>query len=193
MTATTGIQTRDQTRSWGVSMTIGILLIIGGMFALFASVLTSIVSILYVGAMLLIAGVLEIISAFRVRHTGPFLVYLLAGLLALVVGGLLLYRPVASLASITLLIVGYLFASGLFRGITSIVERYPRWGWDLAYSVLVVALGCYIIASWPLSSFWVIGTLVAAEIIARGLTLVVASWGLRDIEHSRLSGGYAAA
>jgi hypothetical protein len=57
---------------------------------------------------------------------------LLAGFLALVVGALLLYRPIAGLASLTLLIACYLFASGLFRAVISIVDRYQSWGWDLA-------------------------------------------------------------
>jgi len=174
-------------------MAIGIVLMLGGTFALFASVLTSIVSVLYIGVMLLVVGVLEVISAFRVRHTGPFPVDVLAGLLAIVVGGLFLYRPLASLASLTLLIAGYMFASGLFRGITSIVSRQPRWGWDLVYAIVAVALGVYVAASWPFSSFWLLGTVVAVEIIARGFTLVAASWVLRDIEHGAYPGGYAAA
>lgn len=164
-------------------MTIGILLIFGGIFALAATALTSVVSVLYFGTLLLAVGILEIIAAFRLRSTGPVLSYVLAGLLTMVVGGLFLFRPVASLASVTLLIAGYLFASGLFRGITSLMDRYPGWGWDFAYALLTVGLGFYVAAAWPLDSFWVVGTIVAIEIIARGITLVAASWVLRDIEH----------
>ena len=182
-----------RTYEWGIPMTMGILLIVGGTFALFASVLTSIVSVIYLGVLLLIVGVLEIVSAFRARHTGPFVVYFLAGLLSLVVGALFLYRPLASLASLTLLIAGYLFASGLFRGITSIVDRYPRWGWDLAYAVVALALGVYVAAQWPLSSLWVLGTVVAVEIMARGIALVAASWVLRDLRHGRIPGGLVTA
>lgn len=177
---------------WGWPMAAGILLIAGGAFALFAAVLTSLVSVIYLGVLLLIVGVLEIVAAFRVGRSGPFLVYLLAGLLALVVGALFLYRPLASLASLTLLIAGYLFASGLFRGITAIVDRYRRWGWDLAYAVVALALGVVVVAGWPFSSLWVLGTVVAAEIIARGIALVAASWVLRDLGHHDVPGGFAA-
>lgn len=173
---------------WGWPMAIGILLIVGGVFALFATALTSLVSVVFLGVLLLVVGILEIISAFRVGRSGPFLVYVLAGLLALVVGALFLDRPLASLSSLTLLIAGYLFASGLFRGVTSIVDRYPRWGWDLAYAIVALALGIVVVAEWPYSSFWVLGTVVAVEIIARGVTLVAASWVLRDLEHTQ--GGF---
>jgi uncharacterized membrane protein HdeD (DUF308 family) len=171
------------THAWAGPMIIGILLMIGGTFALAATALTSIASILYFGVLLLSVGLLEIIAAFRVRSTGPVLTYILAGLLTLVVGGLFVFRPAAGLASMTLLIAGYFFASGLFRGITSVMERYSGWGWDFAYALLAVALGAYVCATWPLSSFLVLGTIVAIEIIARGVTLVAASWALRDFEH----------
>lgn len=180
-----GIETRSgtHTHGWGLPMTIGILLVIGGMFALAATVLTSLVSMIYFGTLLLAVGTLEIVAAFRLRSTGPVLAYVLAGLLTIVVGGLFVFRPVASLASVTLLIAGYLFASGLFRGITSLIDRYPGWGWDFVYGLLAIGLGFYVAAAWPLDSFWVLGTIVGIEIIARGITLVVASWALRDIEH----------
>jgi uncharacterized membrane protein HdeD (DUF308 family) len=186
MATTTGIGAEQRpehrhTVGWGWPMAIGILLILGGAFALFASVLTSLVSVLYIGLMLIVVGVFEIVSAFRVRDGRSR--YFLAGVLALVVGGLFLYRPLASLASLTLLIAGYLFARGLFRGITSILDRYPGWGWDLAYGIVAVALGVYVAASWPFSSFWVLGTIVAAEIIACGIALVAVSLSIRGIEH----------
>ncbi len=172
---------RESPAGWGAPMVIGILLIIGGLFALSASVLTSYVSVIYLGVLLAIVGILEIVSAFRIRRTDPFVVYFLAGVLTLVIGGLFLFRPVASLASLTLLIAGYFFASGLFRGIVAISNRYPRWGWDLAYGAVAVALGIFVAASWPLSSLWVLGTVVGIEIIARGITLVAASWVLHDL------------
>jgi len=193
MKTETGTVGRNETHAWGVPMILGILLIIGGTFALAANVLTSIVSVYYIAGLLLAVGVLDVVAAFRVRrHGGPFAVYFLAGVLAIVCGALMFYRPLASLVSLTLLIAGYLFATGLFRGLVAAIERYPRWGWDVAYGILAVVLGAYVVASWPLSSFWVLGTAVAVEIIARGVAIVAASWVIRDIEHGTLREGYAA-
>jgi uncharacterized membrane protein HdeD (DUF308 family) len=42
-----------------------------------------------------------------------------------------------------------------------------------------VLLGAYIAASWPISALWVLGTIVALEIIVRGIALVAASWTLQ--------------
>ena len=177
---------REPGAVWGAPLVIGALLIVGGIFAFGASIATSIVSIYFLAGLLLAVGVLEIVAAARIRHAAPFVVYFLAGVLTAVVGGLMLYRPVAGLGAVTLLIVGYLFACGLFRGITSIVDRYPRWGWDFAYAITTIMLGAYIVASWPISALWVLGTIVSAEIVARGITLVAAAFVLREIERDRV-------
>ena len=156
-------------------MVTGVLLIVGGSLALFASVLTSFVSVIFLGAILLVVGALEAIAAVRVRHSSQFLAYLFAGVLAIVVGGLFLYAPLASLASITLMIAGYVFAGGLFRGITSIADRYPHWGWDVGYAIVALVIGAFLVATWPASSLWLLGTVVAIEIIIRGSTLIAAA------------------
>lgn len=186
-------RTREDRASWGVPMIVGILLIIGGIFALSAAMLTTLVSVIFLGVLLLIVGVVEIVSAFSRRRSPSFLLYFLAGLFTVVVGALFLWRPLASLASLTLLFTLYLFASGLFHCLTSLADRYPRWGWDLVYGLVSIALGVYIVASWPVATLLILGVIVAIEIIARGAALVAASWVLRDIQHGRLPAGYAAA
>lgn len=180
--------TRSERALWGVPMTMGILMIVGGVLAFFAAVMTSFFSVFFLGTLLVIVGVLEIVAAFRTRHNGgQFVVYFLMGLLTIVVGALCFDKPVASLGALTLLIAGLFFAGGLFRGITALVDRYPHWGWDLAYGVVAVLLGIYVVADFPFSAFWVLGTLVAAEIFARGIALVAASSELHHQLDHRLA------
>ena len=174
---------RGTPRVWGWTLALGILMILVGAFALYASVLTSVVSVLFIGITLMVAGIFEIVSAFRYRHQEPFIVYLLVGVLAFVVGLLFVARPLVGLAGVTMLIIGYLVASGAFRAVTALSARYPHWGWDLAYGVLAVALGVYLAGSWPVTKLWLLGMLVAIDIIARGATLISASWIVRDIQH----------
>ena len=169
---------------WGVPMAMGILMIIGGVVAFFAAVLTSLFSVFFLGALLLVVGVFEIVAAFRTRKNGgQFVVYFLTGVLSIVVGGLAFDRPIATLGALTLLLAALFFAGGLFRGITAIAERYPHWPWDLGYGVIAIVLGIYVIADFPFSALWVLGVLVAAENFARGIALVAASTEL----HHRLA------
>ncbi len=168
---------------WGVLMTVGVILLIGGVLALGVAVLTSLVSVVYLGVLLLAVGILEVISAVRVRYSELFALHFLAGILALLIGGFFLYQPLAGLGALTLLMAAYLFGSALFRGLTSVVDRYRGWGWDFAYGLVAAGLGVVVVTQWPISSsMWVVGTAVAAEIIARGATLVAAAWAIRDGE-----------
>jgi uncharacterized membrane protein HdeD (DUF308 family) len=164
-------------------MTIGVLVTICGIIALFSSMATSIASAAFIGALMVVVGGLEIVTAFRVRHEGPWLMFLMAGLLSFVVGAFFLVRPAAGAASLGLLIACYMFAGGLFRGITAIVDRCRHWGWDFAYGVVTVLLGAYLAVAWPNFSLVVLGTVVGLEIIMSGVALIAASLLLREVTH----------
>lgn len=158
----------------------GILLVVLGIFAFVYVFATSITSVLILGALVGIGGAIEIVSAFRAEAHGRLL-RLLSGVLSLVVGGLLLFRPVAGVAAVGLLLAGWFFASGLFRGVLALLDRPPRWGWDLAYGIVSVLLGVFVVAQWPASSFLVLGVLVAVELVSRGAAIIGASLAVRSL------------
>ncbi len=170
---------RNMAGFWGGPFVMGLLLTLLGIVALGAVVLTSFVSVIFYGSMLMVAGVFEIIHAFRVRKTGPFLMFLLGGILSLVVGVMVLAQPGVGLVALTLLLAGYFFASGLFRGVTSIVDRYANWGWDFAYGVVSVLLGAIIFAQMPASTLWALGLVVGVEILSRGISIMAGALAVR--------------
>ncbi|MFE8604492.1 HdeD family acid-resistance protein [Archangium violaceum] len=171
---------------WGGPFVVGLLLTLLGVVALGAVVLTSLFSVIFYGAMLAVAGAFEIGHAFRIRKTGPFWMFLLGGVLSLVVGAMLMARPGIGLVALTLLMAGYFFASGLFRGITSLSDRYEGWGWDLAYGLVSVALGVIIFAQLPTSSLWALGIVVGVEILSRGISIMAGALAVRGVLHRRL-------
>jgi putative heme transporter len=170
---------------WGAPFVLGLLLALLGVVALGAVVFTSIASVLLYGALLVVGGLFEVVHAFRIRRSGPFLMFLLGGILSLVVGALVLSRPGLGLVALTLLLAGYFFASGLFRGITSLMDRYGGWGWDFAYGLVSVVLGAIIFAQLPASSLWVLGVVVGVEILTRGFSLMAGSLWLRGVLRQR--------
>lgn len=170
---------RTTASMWGGPFIMGLLLTLLGIIALGPIVLTSILSVIFTGAMLLVAGVLEIIHAFRIRKAGSFWKFLLGGLLSFVVGAMLVARPGAGLVALTLLVAGYFFASGLFWVITSTADRYESWGWDLAYGVVSLVLGVIIFAKFPFSTLWTLGLVVGVEILSRGISIMAAALTVR--------------
>ncbi|MFB1484995.1 HdeD family acid-resistance protein [Corallococcus sp. RDP092CA] len=172
---------RGASAMWGAPFILGLLTAIAGVVLLGATFFTSMVTIIFVGTMLVIGGVLELIAAFRSRDEskGAFWSLMLGGVLTTVVGILTVMYPAAGLASLTLLIAGYFFASGLFHTITSVMDRYFQWGWDLAYGLISLVLGFSVMARWPASSVWLVGTLVGLAVFFRGISMMSGSLTLR--------------
>lgn len=173
--------TRMGSSVWGGPFVVGLLITLLGCLALVSIGITSLISVFLYGVLLAAMGIGEIIHAFRIRKTGPFLLFLLGGVLSIVVGVLVLAWPGAGLAAMTLLLAGYFFATGLFRTITSVMDRYPRWGWDCADGIISIALGVIIMAQWPLSTLWAVGIVVGVGIISRGIALMASSLAVRSV------------
>jgi uncharacterized membrane protein HdeD (DUF308 family) len=171
---------RARAAAWGGPFILGVLLFVLGILAFVFAGVTTLATVVAFGALLAVGGIVEMAYAFGLRKLGRFVLPFLSGLLSLVVGAMLIVRPGVGMAASGLLIAGWLFATGLFRGVTSLVDRYPRWGWDLAYGVASVLLGLVLLARWPLSSIWLLGTLVAVELMARGIAVMGVSLALRE-------------
>ncbi|MGI5862773.1 MAG: HdeD family acid-resistance protein [Myxococcales bacterium] len=163
---------RARSTLWGAPFVLGMAITLLGVLAFIAARITSLATILVFGALLAIGGIVEIVEGFWHRKTGHLVLHVLSGVLAAVVGGILLFRPVAGLTAVGLLLGGFFLASGLFRGITAVADRYERWGFDLAYGLLAIGLGIVVFAGWPLTSLWLVGALVGAELVIRGVAIM---------------------
>ncbi|MBI5548126.1 MAG: DUF308 domain-containing protein [Deltaproteobacteria bacterium] len=170
---------RFESAAWGAPFVLGLVMTLIGFLALGAAAWTSVASIVLFGIFLVATGLFEIGHGVRTYRRGTPLLHVLGGVLSVVVGLLLTSRPLAGLEAASLLLAGYFFANGLFRGITAIADRYPQWGWDLVYGVVAIVLGIIIVSQFPLSAFWVVGTLVGIEIIFRGFALMSGGLAVR--------------
>lgn len=175
------LTTRGESFSWGGPFVMGLLVTLLGVVALSASVVTSLISVFFYGGLLLASGVFELVSAFKRRKTGGALPLALAGILSVVVGFLVLARPLAGLVALTLLIAGFFFVNGLFHAITALMDRYRNWGWDFAYGAIAVVLGVIVIGQLPAASLWLLGTMISLEIIFRGVALMSTSLAVRRV------------
>ena len=180
---------RADTEGWSGMVTIGALVTLLGVAALVSSAATGIFTIIFMGAALVVAGALEIVQSFR-RGRSHRALFMLGGIFSVVVGALMLARPAAGLATVSLMLAVFFIANGLFRAIGAGADQYPGWGWDLAYGVTAIVLGLFVTARWPGSSLWLLGTLIGIEIVARGLMLVALGFEHRralreDMAHHR--------
>ena len=164
---------------WGAPFLYGLALLVLGALAIVFAGVASLASVIAFGLLLGIAGIVEIAHAFPGHRRGGSLLPLLSGLLSLAVGIVLFARPGIGVVASGLLISGWLLAMGLFRGVTSLMDRYARWGWDFVYGALSVILGIALLKQWPLSSIWLLGTLVGVEMVMRGFAVMGVSLAIR--------------
>jgi len=155
---------RHEREAWGGTLLLGALWCIAGVLCLAASGLASVAAVFYVGGLLAITGLMGIIFSVRGAGAGG----LVLGVLSLVVGVLLFAHPGNGLAGLTLLLIGYFGITGLYEVITSLSERYQGWGMDFFSGLCSLAICAVAIRSWPGSAFWLLGTLIGAELFIRG-------------------------
>src|SRR5215472_8447572 len=163
---------------------LGFLLIVVGLVAISEAFFATLATVLITGTLLMIGGVVEIVDAFFGRGWRGFWMHLLAGIMYLVLGFLLVQRPVAAAAFFTLMLAAAFFVGGLFRIIVALSERFYGWGWVLLNGVVTLILGILIWREWPEAAFWAIGLFVGIDMVFAGWSLVITALSIRNVAAS---------
>ena len=126
-----------------------------------------------VGIVMVIAGDARTVGVFHAGSFGQGALALLGGILTFVAGAVLVTRPNIGLASLTLLLGGYLLIDGVSGAVLAFhVKPVKGWGWMLFSAVMGVLLGLMVLWEWPSSGIWAIGTLVGINLVFSGFTMV---------------------
>jgi uncharacterized membrane protein HdeD (DUF308 family) len=171
----------DQVRSkWGWFVALGIALIVVGAIAIGANYLTTLVTMIFLGWLLIFTGVFEAVSAFNVRGWGGFFLHLLGAAIDLVLGYLFLIEPAQGAAVLTLFLACLFFVGGGFRIAASLSTQFPGWEWSIVSGIINVVLGVLLIKQWPYDGLWFIGFCVGLELIFRGWFWVMLGMALKQ-------------
>ncbi|MCP0914556.1 MULTISPECIES: HdeD family acid-resistance protein [Legionella] len=169
-------------RSWGWLLGLGILFVLLGAIGLGMVVGLTLASVLVLGVLLIIAGVMQIIDAFKCRDWNGVLWHALIGVLYIVGGGIIVYDPIFASTVLTALIAAVLIVIGTIRVIMALALRHSRgWGWLLLAGLIAVLLGILILMQWPWSGFWVIGLFVAVDLMISGWTYIFMALALKRV------------
>jgi uncharacterized membrane protein HdeD (DUF308 family) len=164
----------------GWFIAIGIVFLIGGIAAIAMPLIASITVALVVGWALIFVGVLELVHAWGVRSWGGFVWQLIIGLIVLVGGIAMLNNPIVAAVTLTLLLGAIFIAKGVVQLILGFSFRpHAAWGWIVAAGVLAVIVGLMILASWPSSAAWVLGTLAGVSLIFSGWSYIMIALAAR--------------
>jgi uncharacterized membrane protein HdeD (DUF308 family) len=174
---------RDQiARHWKLFLAIGIVLELAGFFSIFAPIITSISVAIFVGWALLIGGVIQFAHVLR-REAGWERAWrLLVALITALAGLSILLFPLTGTISLTVVLVVWLFVSGVMQLGAWWQERHVEGSWTLGLAGLAsVILGALIWADLPSSAAWAIGLLVGIEFILYGMSLIMSAIAGRSL------------
>jgi len=167
-----------QGSKWGIVW--GVLLIIFGMLAIGEPFLAAIAVTTFIGWLLIFVGIVHAVLAFH-AHTGTSLGWkLLVGLAYIFIGGYLLARPLAGVATLTLMLVFLFLVEGVLDFMLWWKSRAQDGAlWILVDSIITLVLGGMIYVHWPSSSVWAIGTLLGVKLLMTGASRLAFGLAIR--------------
>ena len=182
MVTTPALYELDHVRHrWGWLLALGIGMIILGTVALFIMPAATIGTVIVLGWLLVISGVIEAAHAIRVRRWGGTFLHLMGGILGVIVGLLVVTHPVAGALAWTLLFASFFTVIGALRLVTAIRLKFPNWGWAAFDGAVTLALGILLWLSWPWSGFWFMGLAVGVSLILRGWSYVMLALAVHSL------------
>jgi uncharacterized membrane protein HdeD (DUF308 family) len=168
-------------RRWKTFFALGILLVALGVVGVCASTFTTLLSVVFLGVLLLMAGGAVVAHAFSAPRWSGFFLHLLAGLLYVVVGWLCVTRPGLQAIVLTLLLAISLVVQGGMRMGAALVAHVDGRGVLFVSGLLSLLLGIMIWNQWPISGLWVIGLFVGIDLAFYGLWLVSLAQAVRHL------------
>jgi uncharacterized membrane protein HdeD (DUF308 family) len=161
---------------------LGIMTVIFGVVAIGSPLITGVAVAMFVGFLLLASGVARIVHALKSRQWGTGFWGTVIGLLGVVAGLLMIFRPLVGLVTMTLLIAFYFLVDGICEIIAAFkIKPDQGWGWVLFNGIIAVVLGLMIWRQWPVSGAWAIGLLVGIHILLTGWSMVILGTGARRV------------
>ena len=169
-------------RTSTASLVWGVLLILFGMIAVGSPLVAAVAVNAVVAWLIVLAGVVHLIVAFRGHGAGSMIWKLLVGVAYVCFGGYLIVHPLLGVASLTLLLASLFVIEGVLDLVLYAKTR-PIQGstWVLIDGIVTLLLGLMIYMQWPSSSAWAIGTLVGISMIFSGVARIMMSLAVRKM------------
>lgn len=156
----------------------GILFVVLGSLAVALPVFSTFALEIFLGWLLVFAGLFQGARAFLAKKTNPFLMILTSALLYFIIGILLLAYPLTGVLTLTVLMMSLYFVQGIVQIIMGFQYRsIERSGW-LIFSGLVTLLLAFLIwQGFPGTASWVLGLLAGINFLFFGFAMLAIALG----------------
>lgn len=157
-------------------LVIGIISILGGIFALFNPLSATFAAEQLAGFLFLFVGVLQFFALFTVRGTGAKIFAAIGGIIGVLLGFELLTQPMQGILTLTMVVAILFMATGIVRTISAFSLRGTAGFVPVLFSgIISIILAIMIFSGYPESSTFILGVLLAVELISNGISLIMYS------------------
>ena len=172
-------------KSWGWFLVSGVVLMVLGAVCIVKAQTATTFSILVLGWVLAISGVVWLVNAFQAWTWGGFFVYLLNAIIRGVTGYLLIRHPDAGAEGVTMVLAVLFIVGGLFRIGGASAIQFPRWGWTVFAGVVSTILGISLLISWPTTGSYFVGIAVGTDLVFDGAALLGFTGAIHSLPAAR--------
>ena len=133
------------------------------------------------GWVLIFVSIAQVVFALHSHTVGKFFLKILSALIFGICGLILAFFPIEGVAALTGVLGTFLVAQAIVLFVIAFqVKPLEGWGWFLADGLGSLVLGLLILAKWPSSSVWAIGTLVGIAVLISGITRIMIAGRIRS-------------
>jgi uncharacterized membrane protein HdeD (DUF308 family) len=168
---------------WKLFLAEGIVMMVLGLLAIAVPEVATLAITIFIGWLFFIGGIFRTISVLQHRAMPGFAWSLLIAVLAILLGLILIVRPIAGVLTLTIWLIVFFIIEGIAAIFLAIEHRrhLPSWGWVLLSGLVDLLLAYLIWDGWPSSAAWAIGLLVGINMVFVGLSLVMTALAARTM------------
>lgn len=178
-------QTRESIRKHRTLFLIqGIVMVILGLIAVAIPQIATLATSIFVGWLFIIGGFIRLIATFQSRSAPGFWWSILIGVLAIVVGYIIVANPLEGVLTLTMALIILFLIEGVFQIIAGVEFRKAlasSWVWLVFSGIVDIALAVLIFAGWPDTAAWAIGLLVGINLLFAGIALTMTALAAKDL------------
>jgi uncharacterized membrane protein HdeD (DUF308 family) len=166
---------------WRLFLAQGIVMVIFGLLAVAMPNIATLAVEIFVGWLFFIAGIFRALSVWHARRMPGFGWSMLSALLAVLLGLILIARPLAGVLTLTMVLIAFFVLEGITAIVIAVQHRdhLRSWGWVLFSGIIDLLLAYLIWQGWPSSASWAIGLLVGINMVFLGLSLLMTALAAR--------------
>lgn len=176
---------KELQKNWPIIASEGALFLILGTLAIMLPVIFSFGIVITIGSLLFVGGLVQLYRAIKLRKGkhSHFLPSLFLSIIELLFGTAILFHPAKGLMFLTVLLIGYFILSGIIKIIFALnLKPLKAWGWVFLSGLISLVFSFLLIHFLPIAATFTLGILFGVNMIFFGFSLIFIGIVARSIE-----------